>query len=642
MTAVVEICSAKGEVSRSVLCTEKVRSGSSILLPFTLCEEGRSAELTVRVCKAESSVYVFSLVSSEKIALSYVRVIFSLPGEGRVLYYDAASCTNAFVRICEYRYDEETEPRFLSRDIFMAQDEKAGRLNIAFATFRRFYTRFRLEHGSVIAEYELENKVINDGEEYELEHLLIDGETEALSFFERYTCILAKTHDIRPLKYIPKGWSSWSCYYGGIDEEKLLRQAALVKKQLSQYGADLIQLDDGWQKEGSFGCCWTTDFDKFPSGIESVSKKIKDMGLSFGIWIAPGLVRDTSPVFEEKRHLLVKEPDGTELKCFGGSDSLSDEKDGSIFAFDIGNAKVLEMTREIFRRAKEEYGASYFKIDFIINLLYRVAFGTPVTYPGDYSVALYRQWISLIRKTVGEDAFLLSCGAPIGESVGIFDSVRISPDISWGGAGRNGAPKPFEIIRNDVQNIILRSPYHGRVFINDSDALLARDYLTEYCDDALVLNDNEARLWATAVLMSGGHILLNEEIDRLPEKRLALVKRTYELSNELAPATGFAAARPKNFFEFPYCTESYLEISEEYGGGYVCALFNWDDEMREKEFSPDFYFGTETSACGGNAEYSVYDVWSGECLFDKIKGAVSFSLAPHSCVCIKVLLKRVI
>ena len=625
MTGVFEICTACGEKKDfkiDFVEAAACKSGLSFILTF----DDFKIDVNVK-SKGNDCPFEISFVASKDVALSYAALYAELPA-GKVLFYDAACCTNAFARILEY--DEEKSPKdYFARDIFMAKGEDGGFVNFAFATFERFYTRFRFTEGRKIrAEFELENKIVKAGEKYVLEQLFVDDSLAANDFFELYTDYLAAFHKIPEFKYIPKGWSSWSCYYGSADEEKVVRQAENVKKELYGLGANLIQLDDGWQKDGSFGAYWTDNFEKYPNGMKGLKKTLDGLGLDFGLWYAPGLVRDTSENFDNFNDLLVRQPDGSLLKCFGGDNALTADRNGAIYALDIGKEKVLEMTREIFKRATEEYGVTYFKIDFITNLLYRVAFGTPVQYESDYSVALYKKWTKLIRETVGEDKFMLSCGAPVGESIGVFDAIRVSPDISWGGAGKNGAPTPFKIITLDAQNIILRSFYHKKVFVNDPDALLVRDYQTPYEDDSLVLSDDEAKLWATVVLTSGGHILVNEELDKLSPERLALVKKVYELSEELSSLTENDAARPKDFFEFPYATETYIKLKGN-DEAYLCALYNWGEEPCKKEFVPGDYFGNDKE------KYLFKDVFSGETetLTVNAEGKIVFDMAPHSSRC---------
>lgn len=358
------------------------------------------------------------------------------------------------------------------------------------------------------------------------------------------------------------------------------------------------------------------------------------MGFEFGIWMAPGFVKDKSSKFEELYNLLVKEEDGSILKCFGGGESLVADKDGSVYALDIGKEEVLNLAYDMFNRGVNEFGARYFKIDFITNLIYRAGNGNiPVIYKSGYSVELYKRYMDIVRKTVGDDVFLLACGAPIGESIGVFDSIRVSPDITWGGAGKNGLPKPFEIIRNDAQNVILRSPYHKKVFVNDPDALILRDYQSKYADDGLVMSYDEARLWASVVAMSGGHILLNEQIDKLTLERL-------ELAQKIMPPLG-VAARPRDFFEYPFCTEAYIpfvnntpceevfytNIKLSDNGAILCAVYNWDEKENEKSIDIVGYFDKNTI---NNNEFIAINAWTNKCIaIDKDK--LTLNLRPHSC-----------
>ena len=63
-------------------------------------------------------------------------------------------------------------------------------------------------------------------------------------------------------------------------------------------GLDVVQIDDGWQKgipdvyddEGNRvfdGDFWKVKYDRFPCGIESVSKYARNKGVELGLWFAP-------------------------------------------------------------------------------------------------------------------------------------------------------------------------------------------------------------------------------------------------------------------------------------------------------------------------------------------------------------------
>ena len=251
---------------------------------------------------------------------------------------------------------------------------------------------------------------------------------------------------------------------------------------------------------------------------------------------------------------------------------------------------------------KNEYGCVYFKIDFLTNLLYRAGVdGSPVVYRGDYSVRLYRNFIKTIREAVGDDVFLLSCGAPIGEGLGIFDGMRVSADVTWGGASKPGHPGAWNIIKNDIQCMILRSAYRS-VYITDPDALLVRDCLSD-ADDGLALSYDEARITTAAAALSGGHILINEELQKLPCERLELIKRAI-------PPLG-RAARPADFFEYPRRGSHTLQLDKTRR---VYAVYNFEATLRKR------------SRLSLLSDPRLYDCFTGSLCADRYHW-----LPPHSC-----------
>ena len=514
-------------------------------------------------------------------------------------------CTNAFPRIL--RLDAPGQA-FRSRELVTARSEK-GALNAAFTTFDRFFTDFHTSSDGICANWHMEDKTVHAGQRYTLELLALDDARTGLDFFEAYTQTLHDRYSIRPPKPTPAGWSSWSCYYSHINEDKIAREATLLAKDFRELGADLIQIDDGWQREGSFGAYWLNDEKTFPHDMPALAEHCRELGLRLGLWMAPGLLRDTSSRFEELRPIL-STSNGQLIRHLGGGEKHDDGKDGSVYGMDLSKPRTTELAVEMFRRGKEEYHSEYFKIDFLVCLLLRMGYdGRQVVFDSDeYAVELYRRYIRTIRETVGDDVFLLACGAPIGESVGIFDAIRISADIAWS-TSDPGHPGTWAIIRNAAQSAVLRSPFHEKVFINDPDALLVRDFLTENCNDGVALTLEEARMWATVIAMSGGHVLINEELERLDEERKAL------FANILPPMG--KAARPKDFYEYPWCSESFIRIDDD---TVLCALYNWGDEPLCKEFRTADY----VSGCA-----LLVDCWTHE-PFACVDSGMTFELPAHT------------
>ncbi len=545
------------------------------------------------VCKYALPEIEISFVPEKMITLRRITLNFPLAqnnvgGADPVWIYDNDIDTNAFPGI---RNLSEATHEFRSRELITLHSE-AGDLNAGFTTFDRFFTQFRTDKNNLRIQFEMEDKPVRPGEEYALEKLALDDTLGGLEYFERYTQTLHDRYELGPMKPSPAGWSSWSCMYDSVTEKHVRTQIKQLAANECRFGADLIQIDDGWEKDNSFAAWWTNDERRFPHGIRALSEFCRNLGLRFGLWNAPGLVHKNSSRFKELRPYLLPDKTGSVTPAFD-----------NVYGLDITKPEAIELAREMYLRGVNEYGCVYFKIDFIVNLLLRIADGENVVYPGDYAAAQYRRYFKEIRKVVGDDVFLLACGAPIGESIGIFDSIRASADIAF------NANMWWDIIRQDAQAIIMRSPYHGKVFINDPDALIVRDYLCPYNNDGVKLTFDEARTWATVVAMSGGHILINEELEKIGKDRRAL------FANILPPYG--RAARPKDFYEFPQSTEAFIRVDE---STVLVALYNWSADPGGKRFDPSAYVS-------GRA--LLVDCWTHEpicCTSDP----VDFSLGGHA------------
>ncbi len=539
--------------------------------------------------------YIISLTPAVDGALAEVTVEYPLGetavGEcDSVLVYDNSYCSNMFASIREFANDEDTTR---SREIVSVKSGN-GVFSCAFTSCDRFFTDFYVWRHLVSVRFYLENKTLRTGETYTLESFAVDS-GDALAFFEKYTAVLAERYVTRPRKAVPFGWSSWSCMYGKVTEENLIPEIKNIARIVGEGG--VIQVDDGWQGNESFRGEWKYDTEKFPSGGAYPAKVAHENGLTYGLWIAPALVHDKAPLYESLDELIYRE-NGEKKPTFM-----------TVYPLDIGRKEVLDSYRRIFTRMKDEYGADYFKIDFLVNLITRIADTSKLTYDAGFAVEVYRNFTKVIRETVGDEIFLNACGAPIGESAGVFDGIRTSSDITWDGVGDNPNITWWEIFVKNIQNIILRSPY-DRVFITDPDGLVVRGYKTPYGNDCVELSDSEALCYATAVRMSGGHILLNEETERLGDERMKL------FTDSLPPIS--KAARPANFFDFPYCTESYVTTD---GGDTLVALWNLGEDETERTLDTKKYVG--------EGEASVTDGWTHE-KYASADGKITFKLPKHS------------
>ncbi len=106
--------------------------------------------------------------------------------------------------------------------------------------------------------------------------------------------------------------NSWEAAYFKITESGLIKLA----KEAKDVGIELFVMDDGWfGKRDNDNCSlgdWYDNEKKLPDGIAGLSKKIKSLGLMFGIWVEPEMVNEDSDLFRAHPDWVVAEPGRTQ------------------------------------------------------------------------------------------------------------------------------------------------------------------------------------------------------------------------------------------------------------------------------------------------------------------------------------------
>ncbi len=117
------------------------------------------------------------------------------------------------------------------------------------------------------------------------------------SFHNLYRNNLARgkyKNSIRPILI-----NNWEATYFDFNEEKILDLASKAK----ELGIELLVLDDGWfgkrnDDKTSLGD-WYTNSNKLPDGIDSLAKKVTDIGIKFGLWFEPEMVSPDSDLYRK-------------------------------------------------------------------------------------------------------------------------------------------------------------------------------------------------------------------------------------------------------------------------------------------------------------------------------------------------------
>ena len=204
------------------------------------------------------------------------------------------------------------------------------------------------------------------------------------------------------------GWNSWTAFGLNISEEKIIQQADWIRENHSRLPLEYLVIDDGWTRWGDW---LAPDRKKFPHGLKSVVEEIKGKGLKPGIWLAPFLVEEKSELFKRHQLWLAKYKDGP-------IDGLQ-----TVPIFEFFSLFFPELGRYLIDLKKPEvWDYLYKSIDYLLGEL---GFEPKIS-PQEASRAVQK----LLRyvKEKYPRVFVIGCGCPLQDAVGLVDAMRIGPD----------------------------------------------------------------------------------------------------------------------------------------------------------------------------------------------------------------------
>ena len=168
----------------------------------------------------------------------------------------------------------------------------------------------------------------------------------------------------------------------------------------------------------------------------------------------------------------------------------------------------------------------------------------------------------------GEETYILGCGAPIGGMIGQVDAMRIGADVA-----SDWKPKYKGIefifpnepnipsVENAMQNTITRAWFHNRWWMNDPDCLLLRS--------TTHLTEEEIRTQASLTALSGGLVLLSDDLAQIPPERLKIIQ-------SLIPIIG---KTPMVLDWHQKLSPAMLRVDLDgaLGGWHLLSYTNWED-----------------------------------------------------------------
>lgn len=391
---------------------------------------------------------------------------------------------------------------------------------------------WRRDERGVRVELEIQLEVpVEAGATLQLEPVLVALGMDENRLLETFAEELGRRGGARTGAPLPTGWCSWYQFFHDVNEQDLLRNLDALTRLRSQFAVDVVQLDDGYQH--AIGD-WLETNEKFPRGLAPLATEIRAAGFRPGLWTAPFCVVTESRLFQAHPEWLLGSH-AEKGEPHRGLMHPSWTKAGWVYALDPSREDVVEHLLRTFA-GLVGMGFSYLKLDFLyVSAMQAVAADPTLT-----RAARLRRGLEAIRRGAGDEAFLLGCGCPLGPAVGVVDAMRIGPDVAphWGPPP--GAPAGIEDAlpntRGALRSILARAWMHRRLWINDPDCLMARTEGTE-------LREAEVDALAGAIAVTGGMIMVSDDLPALGEADLERVRRTLELAREIDAAGAQGAAR---------------------------------------------------------------------------------------------------
>ena len=535
---------------------------------------------------------------------------------GDAVYLDCkASVHDTRVRRCS-----EDDGTHMVKTICHVLNRASGQaLNLSFVTFDRINTehRFTYEAGKGITALEsycdFDGFQLQPGASVASETLSVEIGDDAYAALERWADRVQARYQPKIWPRVPAGWVGWSW----VDpfnveryEDVVLRNARAVHERLPGFGLEYAWVSIGNIKDGAPGNWLEVDEHNFPNGIPYLVEELRKCGMKLGLWCGVFWICSSLPeLVDEMEEALLRTDDGELMVSrkewqHGEAGGLPRQQRPCCYALDGSHPKALEFLRKTFE-TYYEWGIRYYMVDF----LHAGSGSTPGDHLyGDYhdmslikGPEVYRRAMRVVRDAAGEDTYLLSSTGPTFQSIGCVDAVRTGNDYGEGRALNPESyfyPATFVVNRPDFWTSHLRalanmaSSYytHRRLYLNDSGNVMTVDK---------PIPVSEAQIVATVFGINGGPMMIGDDLARLGEERLALIKKCLPRCPELAfPVDLFDSVFPD------YPKLFHLRVEREWGGWDLVAVFNLGDEPMEQQI--DFArIGLEPGR-----EHVVWEFWN--------------------------------
>jgi hypothetical protein len=526
------------------------------------------------------------------------------------------------------RIEQPVESRVLTE---WYSSNSASAVQFGFVTFDRAETTIasgwnKVRGGPEVSAWsDFKGFELAPGRSVDSETLRIDLDHDPYRSLEHWADAVHNHYQPRIWPKIPAGWLGWS-WVDPINVERyedvVRRNVGAIRKRLPGHDIGYVWVSLG-NLQGRLAGNWL-DWNRvaFPSGPQSLVKELESQGFHLGLWSGAFWMAAQSRQAENLRDAFL---------LFQGKPAGYAHRDLGMMNFlDPSHPKTQAFLRDVFTTYRQ-WGVRYYMIDFL-NAIAGSAYGQ---FPNDgYSdrslirgPQSWREGLRTIRDAAGEDTYLLASSGPTLPAIGLIDAVRAGNDYGEGrpldGPGKGFYPGTFVIDKPDFwtsHRLSLKGL--AGYFFTDRKLFLADTGNVLTVDQPMPLA--EAQISATIFGINGSPIMLGDDIDRIGEERLALIRRV------LPREPG--AARPVDLFDAPepdYAKVFDLVVERPWDQWHVLAMFNLNRNPIRKQIALG-RLGVDPAG-----SYAVWDFWNGR-LQDAATGTLDVDVPPESVKLLRV------